>query len=64
MLTVFTKYGFCNWKKALDKGQVMYKHAASLHHNEAVKLWRESSQRAEHSGLKWQLVKNRHIGVR
>ena len=45
--TVFAKYGFCNWKKALEKGQGMYKHAASLRHIEAVKLWRESSQREQ-----------------
>ena len=32
------KYGFNKWKKALDKGQGMYKHPASLYCIESVKL--------------------------
>lgn len=44
---IFTKRGFTNWKKALEKDAGFQKHASSLPHIRSMSAWQEQQRRAE-----------------
>lgn len=44
---IFTKRGYTNWKKALDKDGGFYKHATSISHSRAMIAWQDFQRRSE-----------------